>query len=313
MPEVEAELDRARSRVPGSSCSSGSRPANGAVGHRVAQDRDRVPVGLAGVDDQRQPARRARPRCGRGRPAPARRLGCARSGSRGRSRRCRSPSDGRRAASSGAGSVERLLGRPVRVHADRAVDPRIGLGDREHAIETCRARVPIVCITCDAGRTGAREDRLALLGERREVEMAVAVDQHPRGCSAKRGKTPPASAAACPAASCGLVPIVRERCARPRAPPSWSRIRADASGRNAWVNERQPADGLGQRVEHGRHARRVGLAQRPGRLRVDVAVGGADDLEDRLERAAQRLHRHLGAHAVEQSARLRRAAGRRRP
>ena len=47
----------------------------------------------------------------------------------------------------------------------------------------------------------------------------------------------------------------------------------------------------------------IGLAQRPGRLRVDVAVGRADHLEDRLQRAAQRLDRHLGAHPSEQGRR----------
>ena len=36
------------------------------------------------------------------------------------------------------------------------------------------------------------------------------------------------------------------------------------------------------------------------RLRVDIAVGGADDLEDRFQGAVERLDRHLLADASEQ-------------
>src|SRR5690242_19411304 len=46
---------------------------------------------------------------------------------------------------------------------------------------------------------------------------------------------------------------------------------------------------LGERVEHGAHARRVAAPERPGRLLVDIAVGLANDAPDRLEREVERL------------------------
>ena len=69
----------------------------GAGGVLLGEDAADVGVGVAGVDDQRQAGRGARPRCGGAgsRPAPRRCRRC--SGSRGRSRRCRRTSGARRA------------------------------------------------------------------------------------------------------------------------------------------------------------------------------------------------------------------------
>ncbi len=172
---------------------------------------------------------------------------------------------------------------------------------------TCSSRVPMVCIT----RTPAARARASTASRSSasagKVEMAVAVDQHQGGCSAKRGNTP-----------AGLGSGVPGRSARPR-PDSARRLRAPAAtaelvedpGRGVrherLGQQREPADRLGEHVEHRRHARRVGPAQRPGRLGVDVAVGGADHLEDRLERPAQRLDRHRRAHLLEQGRRTPRA------
>src|SRR6266702_115691 len=61
--------------------------------------------------------------------------------------------------------------------ADRA--PNIGIGFRDRAdprklVETGPDRQH----RRDAGGAGPRDDRIALLGEIREIEMAMAVDQH---------------------------------------------------------------------------------------------------------------------------------------
>ena len=46
---------------------------------------------------------------------------------------------------------------------------------------------------------------------------------------------------------------------------------------------------LGRHIEHRLHARRIGLLQRPGRLRRKIAIGVGDDLPDRIERPVDRI------------------------
>ena len=62
---------------------------------------------------------------------------------------------------------------------------------------------------------------------------------------------------------------------------------------------------LQHHVEHRRHARRVALAQRPGGLLVDIAVGGADHLPGDLQRPVEGLHVIGLAQPVGEAARLR--------
>ena len=76
------------------------------------------------------------------------------------------------------------------------------------------------------------------------------------------------------------------------------RARRDRLGQDG-----EAADGLGQHIEHGRHARRVRLAQRPGRLGVDVAVGLGDDAPLGGQSGVELLDQQVLAHGVEQPAR----------
>ena len=46
---------------------------------------------------------------------------------------------------------------------------------------------------------------------------------------------------------------------------------------------------LGHHIEHRAHARLIGLAQRPGGLLVDIAIGGAHHLPDGFQRVVERL------------------------
>ena len=64
------------------------------------------------------------------------------------------------------------------------------------------------------------------------------------------------------------------------------------------------ADGLRQHVEHRAHPRQIGLAQRPGRLLVDIPVRSRNDLPERLERAVERLFGEIGAQPAVEPTRL---------
>src|SRR6266404_5133425 len=65
----------------------------------------------------------------------------------------------------------------MRMGADRAIDVRKSLGDpkqRAELLHTRRDRDDAP----NAGGLGARDDGVEILGEVREIEMAVAVDEH---------------------------------------------------------------------------------------------------------------------------------------
>ena len=136
-----------------------------------------------------------------------------------------------------------------------------------------------------------------VLGEARIVEVAVAVDDHAASGSTWRGKMPAGAGSAVPAGK--AVP----RAAKERSDSGTARRSssfAEASGMKGWVRSGQAAQGLGQDPEHGRHAGGVGLAQGPGRLGVDVAVGGTADLPDLLQGTVRGDLGHAGASAAEQ-------------
>ena len=65
----------------------------------------------------------------------------------------------------------------VRMGADRAIDFRIFLRDREQCIEPLHPRRDRDD-TPDAGRLGPRDNAVEVVGKVREIEMAMAVDEH---------------------------------------------------------------------------------------------------------------------------------------
>ncbi len=67
--------------------------------------------------------------------------------------------------------------RVVRVRAHRAVDVVVGLGDREQLGQVLDARRD-GDHHADAGPPRARQKTGAVLGELREIEVAVMVDEH---------------------------------------------------------------------------------------------------------------------------------------
>src|SRR5690606_33267377 len=93
-------------------------------------------------------------------------------------------------------TVQRLLGRTMWMHPDRAVDLAVRLRDRQHLRERLEAGADGLHEP-DAGRTRPGEHRVALLGEPREIEMAVAIDQHRPSRRQSAGTRRTARAAAC--------------------------------------------------------------------------------------------------------------------
>ncbi len=72
----------------------------------------------------------------------------------------------------------RLVGRFMRMNADRATDPGIALGDRQHFLELRDPGADGDQVR-DAIGLGTRQDLRHLSGEVRKIEMAMAVDQPP--------------------------------------------------------------------------------------------------------------------------------------
>ena len=65
----------------------------------------------------------------------------------------------------------------MRMGADRAIDVRKSLGDREQPGKPPHPRRDRDD-AADAGGLGARDDAVEIVGEIRKIEMAVAVDEH---------------------------------------------------------------------------------------------------------------------------------------
>ena len=144
-----------------------------------------------------------------------------------------------------------------------------------------------------AGRGGARQDRRQF--HRREVvQVAVGIDQHQAAPAPRSAGTRPAA----PAAGCHR-PAASPGPAMPRASagtPSWSSICAMLPGMNGCSTVATTRIASTSTRSTDAHAGLVGLVQRPGRLAVDIAVGGADHLPDLLERLVEGLPVHAGAH-----------------
>ena len=64
------------------------------------------------------------------------------------------------------------------MRADRAEDVRIALGDGQQVGVTCCTRVEIVTMRLTPAVARARDDRVELVGEIGEIQVAVAVDKH---------------------------------------------------------------------------------------------------------------------------------------
>ena len=81
----------------------------------------------------------------------------------------------------------RVVGRLVRMRADRAPDIVIGFGDRPHRRELVEPGADRQH-RADAGGARPGDHRIALGGEIREIEMAMAVDEHRRAAAASAGE-----------------------------------------------------------------------------------------------------------------------------
>src|SRR5260370_39664369 len=104
----------------------------------------------------------------------------------------------------------------------------MALGDRPHTLELIEPRADSQHAR-DARRPGTRQHACLVTGELREVEMAVAVDQHQAalGVSTNRGKTPCGFGSVLPGSSS------RSKAAKSRVPAETanvSRILAVDSG-----------------------------------------------------------------------------------
>ena len=118
-----------------------------------------------------------------------------------------------------------LLVRVVRMGADRAIDVRKALRDRQHLGVPLRTRVEIVTMRADAGRLRARHHGVELVREIRKIEMAMAVDQHGQHRSAASGRLAAARhSAGTPALGAGSVAPAAIRW----APPSAAKSRSSA-------------------------------------------------------------------------------------
>ena len=179
----------------------------------------------------------------------------------------------------------------------------MGLDDGQDLIEGGERRADGLH-RLDPGRPGALDDRLALLGERREVQMTMTVDQHLAATRQSGGRRRRLGQRRARPQRVGRVPVVRER-ARLGGDGELVEDARRSLRQEGLGQQGEATDGLGQSVEHRPHPRRVGLAQGPGRLSIDVAIGRAHHVEDRLERPAQRLPGHRRAHLIEQLLRRR--------
>jgi hypothetical protein len=176
--DVEPELDThlGKARTGGEAVQDGGERA---LPRLLAQDRDHVLVGVAGMDDERQPA------CARGRDVRAEDAplhvpravvvevvepGLADADA---------PRMARQRGDVGCRNA-RLLGCMVRMRADREEQLPMRLGELSVALEACdmgRDRDH----AADASRLRPREHFRQAIRELREVEMTVAVDEHERG------------------------------------------------------------------------------------------------------------------------------------
>ncbi len=160
--EVEAELERPQRQLWARAVAvDHAREAAGR--HLLLEDPDRVLVGIAGVDHERQPA------LPRGRDVDAKhpRLHVLRAVLVVVVEPALADADDLRMVGEGeqrAGVVERLLRGVVRMHAERAVDALIGLGEREHRLDAGEPGADRLH-HLDAGGAGARADPCPILRE----------------------------------------------------------------------------------------------------------------------------------------------------
>ena len=198
------------------------------------------------------------------------------------------------------GRRDRRLGRVVRMDADGAPEIRLGLGHRRQACATAPGVVPMVTIS-PTPAAAARASTSGTFGLGEVVEVAVGIDQHQtlrRPARRSAGTRPAAPAGPCRRGS--GVGQSRPAARASAGTPSWSSIRPMLSGMNGCSTVRDHAQRVGQHAQHRRHPRRIGPAQRPGRLAVDIAVGGADDLPDLLQRLVEDLPVQPAAHQLRQ-------------
>ena len=191
---------------------------------------------------------------------------------------------------------DRFLRRVMRMDADGAPEVRLRRRDRRQA-SRLRQRGADGHHPAHAQPPRRAPARPARSAVGVVVEVAVGIDQHARRPARRSAGTRPAApAAAMPSASgraeSGQLPRLRrhpELVQHPRHAVRHERLQ------HAW---RSPAARPTQHPQHRRHPRRIGPAQRPRRLAVDVAIGGADDLPDLL----QRLVEHLAVQPLAQRA-----------
>ena len=138
----------------------------------------------------------------------------------------------------------------VRMHADRAPDIGVALGDGRAPVELVEPRADGQHAG-HAGRAGARQHARLVAGKLGKVEMAVAVDQHqpPRLSRTRRnaGTRPAASAAPCPARSS------RSKAANALALGRHGELIEDLGrriGHEGLHQQRHAADRLGQHPQH---------------------------------------------------------------
>ena len=131
-----------------------------------------------------------------------------------------------------------VVGRFVRMSANRAPDAGIGLGDREHPWKFVEPGCD--CQHCSyTGSAGAGNDLSAFVGKVREIQMAMAVNQHCRpaalvihaaDASTNRGKIPAGFGSGVPGVNGAHSSARKSR--DPCGTESWSNSRAEAVGTN---------------------------------------------------------------------------------
>ena len=176
----------------------------------------------------------------------------------------------------------------VRMDSDGRPDVGVALGGADHVVPLALAGRDVE-ETVHAARARIGEHFVLTLGKTLVVEVAMAVDQPHAAASSSSGQLQPREQGV--GCAIGAPPFPLSIATR-----SFS---ADSGITGAIVCVELP-NRLDQRAKHRRHPLGIGLAQRPGRLRVDIGVAGE--------------HRpHPGLDARRESEALERARARRVP